>query len=230
MESRIKIDQEKCDGCGLCVPACAEEVIKIINGKAKVVNPQHCDGLGACIGVCPNGAITIEAADEHKELVHVQEKEQAQTPSCPSLHHFSPQFKPGIQWPIKLALINPAADYLKNAELALVADCVGFRYSELSQALGESTILAIACPKLDDAEFYIAKLTTIFQKANIKKIKVVHMEVPCCTGLLLIVKQALKGAAVDIPIEQVVINIDGTRRPETAQNQVAIMVPSHHSH
>lgn len=211
----VQIDQEKCDGCGACVNACAEGAIQIVNGKAILVNEIYCDGLGACLGSCPKGAITIveketqpfdeEATKKHLELIKIKK-----VPSCEC---FSFVNTPKLSnWPIQLKLISVNASFLKNAHLLIAADCTAFSYPNFHKEILKDKQLIIACPKLDDAKFYLEKLTEIFNINNIKAITVLRMTVPCCAGLTWIVKEALNKSGKNISFEEKIINIDGTMK------------------
>lgn len=207
----VQIDEEKCDGCGACVNACAEGAIQIINGKAKLVNEIYCDGLGACLGSCPKGAITIverEAKPFDEEATKRHLAILKQTPSCECLsfaknHNLS-------NWPIQLRLVSTAAPFFKDADLLIAADCTGFSFANFHSELMKNKKLIIACPKLDDAKLYLEKLTEIFRINNIKSVTVVRMTVPCCGGLSFLVKEAIKASGKSLPVEEVIIDIDGT--------------------
>ncbi len=209
----IQIDQDKCDGCGACVNTCAEGAIQIVNGKARLINEVYCDGLGACLRSCPKGAITIvekqaqpfdeEATKKHLELIKIKE-----TPSCECLsfaknHNVS-------NWPIQLKLISVNASFLKDADLLIAADCTAFSCSNFHKEILKDKKLIIACPKLDDAEFYLEKLKEIFSLNNIKAVTVLRMTVPCCAGLTWIAKEALKKAGENISFKEKIVEIDGT--------------------
>lgn len=224
----VKIDEEKCNGCGLCVPACAEGAIQIINGKAKLIADNLCDGLGACLGDCPQNAITIEQreASEFDEEVVVAAKQSNKSPvhggGCPSAQaqkltlptkSASTETESGPSrlgnWPVQLKLIPLTAPFLAESDLLLAADCVPFAYPDFHQRyLGGKTLL-IGCPKLDDVEAYVEKLTAILRQNNIKSLTVLHMEVPCCTGLLSLARQALAASGKEISFESVIIGIKG---------------------
>jgi ferredoxin len=225
----IKINEEKCTGCGLCVPSCAEGALQIINGKAKVMSDRFCDGLGACIGKCPVGALTIEereaeefneeAAKAHAKMTHLNECEcpSAEVKTFSSSAHEKPILHvPRVdsmlsQWPIQLLLVPPNAAFVKNADLVIAADCVGFAYPNFHTDFLEGRKLVIACPKLDDAAFYQKKLEMMFKELQPKSVTVVNMEVPCCNGLYRIVKQALASANLNTPLKQEIITIKGKR-------------------
>ncbi len=246
--SSIKIDEEKCDGCGLCIPSCPEGALQIVDGKAKLVKESFCDGLGACLGECPQGALAIEEKeieeyDEEGVIAHIKEKspellerhlkhikEHAHElpghhshtgiSSCPSaqiLHwerreEVKPEARTSSelrQWPIQLHLVPPNAPYFQNADLVLVADCVPFAYADFHPDFLKGKAIAIGCPKLDDINAYVSKVTQILESSDIKSVKVVHMEVPCCHGLVHIAREALSRSGKDIPLETVVIGIKG---------------------
>jgi len=221
----IKVDEEKCTGCGLCVPACVEGALQIIDGKARLVSDRFCDGLGACVGKCPVGALTVEvrvaeefdeeAAKSHARTTRINE------PACPSAQVMT--FSSGTeekgarvdsmlsQWPIQLSLLPPNASFIKNADLVIAADCVGFAYPNFHVDFLKGRKLIIGCPKLDDAQFYQKKLETMFRELQPKSVTVVNMEVPCCFGLYRIVKEALTSAGRNVPLKQEIIGVKGNR-------------------
>jgi NAD-dependent dihydropyrimidine dehydrogenase PreA subunit len=224
----IKIDEEKCIGCGKCAFACAEGAIDIIGGKAKVINEVYCDGLGACIGECPEGALTIEEReapefDEHEVKEHLARKAENEPKlmACPgsgSRRILTPKplkegDRPTAQlsnWPVQLRLAHPQAQYFKKAKLLIAADCSAFAYAAMHSDFIQGRAMVIACPKLDDNEEQIAKLAEIFALNDIQDIKVVRMEVPCCGGLNLVVKKAMERAKRKLPMKEVVIATDGS--------------------
>lgn len=178
----IHIDENLCNGCSQCVTACAESAIKIINGKAKIISDQYCDGLGHCLGHCPTGALTI--VEREAEAFQQPEKKPSHC-QCPSLNNHLPN------WPIQLSLVPPQAEFLKNKEIVIAADCTAFSAPNIHQLLSKNSALLIGCPKLDDARGYIEKLTQIFQNADPLKVTVIRMEVPCCRALSTITQSAL---------------------------------------
>jgi NAD-dependent dihydropyrimidine dehydrogenase PreA subunit len=210
----VFIDEEKCNGCGQCIPNCAEGAIKLINGKAKLVDDRFCDGLGACLGHCPQDAITIikrnapefdeEAVKKHLEHPEPEKKEQTAIS-----HRQSPELR---QWPVQLMLVSPEASYFKDSDLLVAADCVPFAYPNFHNDFLKGKSLIIGCPKLDDADFYVEKLTEIIKKNSIKSITLVNMEVSCCFGLQRIVEEAVKNSGKVLPIRQTVITIRGEKQ------------------
>jgi len=228
----IRIDGEKCNGCGLCVPACAEGALQIIDGKAKLVSETYCDGLGACLGECPQGAITIEERaaehfDEEATKLHLEEKKQTmeelpcgcssatvtqferrQTTGVASMEATNQQSMLG-HWPVQLTLVPPTAPFLQGADLVLTADCVPFAYASFHRDFLKDHSLLVACPKLDDFQAHLKKLTDILRHSLVKSLTVVHMEVPCCSGLVHMAKQAIQLSSKDIPFKEVTVSIKG---------------------
>jgi NAD-dependent dihydropyrimidine dehydrogenase PreA subunit len=218
----VKIDEEKCDGCGACVPACAEGALQIIDGKARLVSEKYCDGLGACLGECPQGAITIEER-EVEEFDEKATKERLPC-GCPStmttqferhksadidLEHVPPRQSMLSHWPVQLALVPPDAPFLQEADLVLAADCVPFAYAGFHQDFLTGHALLVACPKLDDFQAHLKKLTEVLRHSPVKSLTVVHMEVPCCSGLVHMAQQAIRLSGKDIPFKEVIIGIKG---------------------
>lgn len=231
----VEIDEAKCNGCGLCVPNCAEGALQIINGKAKLVKDIYCDGLGACLGHCPMGAIKIierdaeafdeKAVSERLKKAHTEPRVSAFS-GCPGSRVMDLKKKKSeaetstktkleselSQWPIQLMLVPAAAPYFKGADLLITADCVPFSYANFHQEFLKDKKLIICCPKLDNTDYYVEKLAEIFRVNNLKSITVLHMEVPCCYGLASVVKEALLKSKEDIKINSVVVGIDGNVR------------------
>jgi len=228
----VKIDEKKCNGCGLCIPACAEGAIQIIDGKAKLIKDIYCDGLGACLGKCPQDAITItqreadefdeKAADEH--MKNIQDTQAVSPRACPSTQtmQFKTEKEPTTgttekrksrlsTWPVQLKLMPPNAPFLKNADLLIAADCVPFAYANFHEDMLKDRILAVGCPKLDDASLYRNKLAAIFKAAEIKSVTVVNMEVPCCFGLNRLVQEAIELSGKKVPLRQETISIKGEK-------------------
>jgi Fe-S-cluster-containing hydrogenase component 2 len=225
----LKIDEEKCNGCGQCVSACAEGAIEIVNGKAKLVSEIYCDGLGACIGHCPEDAITIEhrqAAefDEEATKAHLAREKESHKQAdfvCPGMKAQKLQVKgPATdstaevpsqlsQWPVQLKLVPPSAPYFANADLLLVADCVPFAMGDFHNRLLKDNSIAVGCPKLDDVDFYIEKLAAILKANKLNSLSVIHMEVPCCSGLTHIARQAIANNNIEMSFEDVTIDLQG---------------------
>jgi len=293
----IKIDEDKCNGCGVCIPNCPEGALQVIDGKARLVSDLFCDGLGACIGECPEDAIHViereaEAYNETRVLKNIVkqgknvikahlkhlkehnetellaeaekylednnidnplEKEDASDKlpcGCPGskvmdlreenkdkdsicseplfdnsssagsgskmaqIEELLKQLKDEKesrlqQWPVQITLVPPDAPYLSGADILIAADCVPFAYPGFHEDLLEGKILLVGCPKLDDAGFYLDKITEILKSNDIKSITVAHMEVPCCLGMLNIVNQAVKDSGKDIPVQSIEIGIKG---------------------
>ena len=226
----VKIDEEKCDGCGLCVPACVEGALQIIDGKARLISETYCDGLGACLGECPQDAITVEEReaegfDEEATNLHMAAEEVVEEPlpcGCPgsAVRQFEAPAQAGVatapsprstlsQWPVQLTLVPPGAPFLQGADLLLVADCVPFAYAGFHQDLLSGHALLVACPKLDNFPAHQEKLTQILRQSGVKSLAVVHMEVPCCFGLVHMAKEAIRASGHDIPFKEVTIGVTG---------------------
>lgn len=262
----IRIDEEKCTGCGDCIPGCPEGALQVIDGKARLISDLFCDGLGACIGTCPVDAITIEEREaepyderrvmenivrqgantikahlehlrEHGETGHLKtalaflEERGIRVPSaaaaqggggCPGSRAVAleerraPEAAPAgravsrlRQWPVQITLVPPHAPYLKDADVALIADCVPFAYANMHEDFLKGRVVLVGCPKLDDTDYYRRKLAEVFRQNDIKSILVVHMEVPCCFGLVHVLRQALADARKSIPVTETTISIRG---------------------
>jgi ferredoxin len=245
----ILIDDKKCNGCGICIPSCAEGALQIVGGKAKLISEKYCDGLGACLAECPQGAIKIEdrAAEEFDEKAarqHQQASKQSfekSEVSCPSslikdldmnkdeklpcgcasatvrefknyeeavgthahqpsqLHH----------WPVQLTLVPATAPFLKGADVVLAADCTAFAYAGFHRDFLKDHALLVACPKLDDFNAHLKKLTQVIANSELKSLTVVHMEVPCCSGLVLMARKALAASGNNISLKEITIGING---------------------
>ena len=246
----VKIDEDKCNGRGLCAKACAEGAIAIIDGKARLVSEIYCDGLGACIGHCPQGAITVEQRESaefdeeatKKHLAELEGKSQKKPTRhadmsaafmCPGL--MAKQIRPKAadaktdggngdvpselsHWPVQLKLVNPNASYFKGADLLLAADCVPFAMGDFHAKLLKGKSLAVGCPKLDDVQYYIDKLAQILKSNQLKSLTVVHMEVPCCSGLTMVAERAIALAGVRIEFKDVTIALDGTLKTSVGKS------------
>ena len=242
----IKINEELCNGCGLCANACHEAAIAMIDGKAKLIRDDYCDGLGNCLPVCPTNAIAFEEREaltydeeevkknqESKGIVMEEntnkENEGQSGGGCPgsmareihreqssaikdqqeevadSSEAMVSQLR---QWPIQIKLVPVKAPYFENANLLVAADCTAFAYANFNQEFMKNHVTIIGCPKLDDGD-YSEKLTEIIKNNNIKSVKVLRMEVPCCGGIEYAVMQALKNSGKMIPWQVVTISCDG---------------------
>lgn len=225
----IKINEELCNGCGLCVNACHEGAIAMVNGKAKLIRDDYCDGLGNCLPVCPTGAISFEereAAPFDAEAVkeNMKNMEKPKMGGCPGSmaralrrdEHAAqkpavPETAPEselMQWPVQIKLVPVNAPYFDGANLLIAADCTAFAYGDFHRKFIKNHITLIGCPKLDMGD-YAEKLTEIIRHNNIKSVKVVRMEVPCCRGIEDAVKRALIESGKMIPWQVVVISTDG---------------------
>jgi len=232
----IEIDETKCDGCGQCILACAEGAIEIVDGKAKVIKDEFCDGLGACLDDCPQDALKIiqrEADEFNAEAVeqHLAEKtkheplrkdEPTLACKCPSsliqsfdrskiksstICHPQQHHSNLANWPVKIKLIPPNAPFLKNANLLVVADCVPLALPSLNETYLKDKIVMIGCPKFDNPDEYVDKFVEIFEIAQIKHITILYMEVPCCSGLPMIIDKAMNISEKQIPVKREVIAI-----------------------
>ncbi len=223
----IKIDEEKCNGCGLCAEACHEGAIEIINGKAKLTRENHCDGLGDCLPACPENAIAFEEreADGYDEAAVIKTKElksKKATPcACPgtmakaikreavseiSNHGFITSKLQ--QWPCQIKLVPVNAPYFDGANLLIAADCTAYAYGSFHNDFMKNHITLIGCPKLDQGD-YSEKLTAIIKNNNIKSVKIVRMEVPCCSGIEIAAKKAIQSSGKFIPWQVITISTDG---------------------
>ena len=228
----VKIDEEKCNGCGDCVSACAEGAIEVIDGKAKLVSEIYCDGLGACLGHCPQDAITVEQRqadefDEEATKAYLAKKESPSPPQsgfvCPGTmaqdlrkQHTEPAADSQVvapsqlgQWPLQLKLVSPQAPYFANSDLILVADCVPFAMGDFHDRFLKNRSIAIGCPKLDNSQFYIDKMAEIIKMNKLNSLTVIHMEVPCCSGLTHIAKEAIASSGAKLSFEDVTIDLRG---------------------
>ena len=230
----IEIDEEKCTGCGLCVDACHEGAIELIDGKAKLIRDDYCDGLGDCLPTCPTGAIEIierEAVAYDEEAVMLKNKQVGQNIEesvnrplpcgCPgsavktierkrSNNHLQILMESELrQWPIQIKLVPTKAAWFDGAKLLVAADCTAYAYANFHQDFIKNRVTVVGCPKLDDVD-YSDKLTDIIRNNDIKSITVVRMEVPCCGGIENAVKKAMKNSGKFMPWNVVTIATDGS--------------------
>jgi len=244
MRKIVKIDEAKCDGCGVCISSCMEGAIRIIDGKARLVGENLCDGLGNCLGQCPQDAISIEErpAEEFDEIAVAKHLHAAapaakaqhahaggcpgskfrmlatKAPAAPAAAGTEVEIAAAAksqlsQWPVQLALVPTGGPMWQDADVLISADCVPFACAQFHTELLAGKSLAIACPKLDDMQPYVEKLTAIFANNTIRSITIAHMEVPCCGGIVYAVRTALAQAGrEDIPVTDVIVGIDGVIR------------------
>jgi Pyruvate/2-oxoacid:ferredoxin oxidoreductase delta subunit len=256
----VRIDEERCNGCGLCAMACAEGAIAIVDGKARLISDSYCDGLGACLGECPQGALTTEIReaegfDEAAVKAHLarrgksldgrrhEAKEESSHSACPggiarSLHETTAASASEAadetpsrlgNWPVQIMLVPPTAPYLKGARLVIAADCTAFAYADFHKRfLGDpfgklraGRVLLVGCPRLDDVALYRTKLAQIIGSNDIREIEVVYMEVPCCSGLVRVVREATAEAGQQIPLTLTKIGIRGEVKERTTQEAAA---------
>ncbi len=253
----VQIDENKCVGCGLCIPKCQEGALQIIDGKARLSSEAMCDGLGKCLGSCPMDAITIvqreaPSFEEHQPHDHNHGHHHGHPPhdhhkhgqpegsspkestgcGCPgsamksfeedvqeentqgvSGEDMEVRIKPQLkQWPVQLSLVPVAAPFFKNSDLLVTADCVPYAYPNYHLELLKGKSVVIGCPKLDNNQSYVAKLTEIFKENDLNSITVAHMEVPCCNGIVWAVEEALEKSGKDIPLKKVEISVRGLRK------------------
>ncbi|MBR2490033.1 MAG: 4Fe-4S binding protein [Ruminiclostridium sp.] len=221
----IQIDEHKCDGCGICVEACHEGAIGMVDGKAKLLRDDYCDGLGDCLPACPQGAITFverEAAPYDEAAVLANKKQSAcATGGCPgsmakAIHRQEVPVQAEVprqtsqlrQWPVQIKLVPVAAPWFQGAKLLIAADCTAFAYANFHQDFMKDHITLVGCPKLDMVD-YTEKLTAILQNNDIKSLTVVRMEVPCCGGIQMAAQRALQASGKFIPWQVVTISTDG---------------------
>lgn len=234
----IHIDEDLCDGCGLCVPACAEKAIEIIDGKARLIKESFCDGLGACLGDCPQGAISIEKReadpfDEEAVLEHIySQKEEApqESASCSSsceviLERGGREEREAFEeegkevqgtshsqlqnWPVQLKLISSRSKFLEELQWLIAADCVPFALADFHRQFLKGRALLIGCPKLDDLSLYYEKFLEFFKIHHPREVMVLMMEVPCCSGLSRLVKRVLKEVDYEGTFQEIIIGLEG---------------------
>jgi Pyruvate/2-oxoacid:ferredoxin oxidoreductase delta subunit len=241
----VKINDDKCNGCGLCVPSCMEGALRIIDGKARLMSEVFCDGLGACLGKCPQDAISIEEreADEFDEaavkehLAAVSPQEAVAHPpvfsGCPGAAIRDMGKRRGTidepsgtlqsrlgNWPVQLMLVPPFATFLKRAHIVVSADCVPFAFADFHRTYLEDAVVVIGCPKLDDLALYRQKLADIFRESYPSRITILRMEVPCCGGLAQVAVAARNEATPECPLEVHTIGIHGDVTVQKAYDNV----------
>lgn len=237
MRKIIKIDESKCDGCGLCAGACHEGAIAIVDGKARLISDSYCDGLGDCIGECPQGAISFEMREAApydeaavKERMSARQKaaaaEEKLPCGCPGT--MARQLKTDAakpageakkerraqeselrNWPVQLKLVPVQAPYLEGAELLVAADCTAFAYPGFHSDILPGKVCLVGCPKLDDADSYVGKLAEIIKLNKVPQIDVAYMEVPCCGGLVKLVEKAIIQSSEAVTLNLIKISLDG---------------------
>jgi Fe-S-cluster-containing hydrogenase component 2 len=245
----VKIDEEKCNGCGLCIPNCVEGALQIVDGKAKLTSEKFCDGLGACLGHCPQDAITViereaDAFDEKAVEAYLhgkhedKSKPKAVFAACPSSNPIQLKIPSArvesvstpraisqlTQWPVQLRLVPVNAPYFHNADLLVTADCVPFAYANFHHDFIKGKVVLVGCPKLDDIQYYEEKLTEILKSNSIKTVTVPYMEVPCCFGLVRAVEAAIAASGKHVPLKKIKIGIRGEIQPEEGAEM------THHRH
>jgi NAD-dependent dihydropyrimidine dehydrogenase PreA subunit len=245
MRKIVKIDEAKCNGCGACVPKCAEGAIRLVGGKARLAAENLCDGLGACLGECPQGAITIEERPSEEFDRHAVEEHTRRAPGAtPARHeggcsgsrmrllrkpaaHAQAGAVAGAEsqlahWPVQLALVPEESPIWQGADVLICADCVPFAMPDFHARLLAGRSLAVGCPKLDDVEAHAARLARLFAANDIRSISVAHMEVPCCMGLVFAVRSALERAGRgDMQVHDVTVGIDGTIKKESQMEELS---------
>lgn len=228
----VKIDEEKCNGCGVCVPACAEGALKVIDGKVRLISEVFCDGLGACLGECPQDAITIEEREADAFDEETVKGNLSEQPAVKAHHTISGDGCPGSavrvmpettenevpeqplpsrlgHWPVQLTLVPPTAPFLEGAHILVCADCVPFAFADFHRRYLAGHAVLVGCPKLDDLSYYREKLTDIFREAQPASITVLRMEVPCCGGIAHAAIEARNRVAPDCPMDIHTITVRG---------------------
>jgi NAD-dependent dihydropyrimidine dehydrogenase PreA subunit len=214
----IEIDRDLCNGCGLCTTACDEGALELDDeGKAVLVREIFCDGMGMCLNVCPTGALTIIEREGDTYDVAATKEHVLKTRGAEAVTrvHVGGENEGGsarseiTQWPIQLHLISPHAPYFQGADLLIAADCTAFALGSFHHDLLRGRKMVIACPKLDDTEGYVEKLADLIKLNNLASLTVAVMTVPCCTGLIRMVQMAVQQSGENIPMDTVVVGIDG---------------------
>jgi NAD-dependent dihydropyrimidine dehydrogenase PreA subunit len=224
----IQIDEELCNGCGNCIPNCEEGALKLVDGKARVVSESFCDGLGACIGHCPTGALTLveretvpfdeEAAMQHVTRVKPTEEDLEQVLVYGTEQIDQADFGPPpigetpshlSQWPVKLRLVSPQHPALEGSRLLIVADCASLAYSSLHKDFLKGRAVVMFCPKFEDYDKNVQQLYLLLSANNIKDVTVVHLEVPCCRGILRMTQDAIFRSGSRIPLQAFTVGVRG---------------------
>ncbi len=235
----ISIDENKCNGCGICISGCHEGAIELVNGKAKLISDEYCDGLGDCLPQCPTDAIKIiqrDAADYDQEAVDIKKEKDIMKDNlpcgCPGTMEKTIKRNVNLkvkavptniineaevsvaselnQWPVQLKLVNSKAGFLNGADILIAADCSAYAYGDFHKEFIKGRVALIGCPKLDDNDYYRQKIVEILRNNDIKSITVVRMEVPCCAGIVSSVKAAMLEAGIIVPYKEVTIGINGS--------------------
>lgn len=208
----IKIDEEKCNGCGICAEACHEGAIGMVEGKARLLREDYCDGLGDCLPACPTGAITFEereaAAYDHAAVMASKEAKNSEKDAAPADEAKAAVQSCLSQWPVQIKLVPVRAPYFDGADLLIAADCTAYAYGDFHRQFIRDRITLVGCPKLDEGD-YSEKLTAILRQNDIKSVTIARMEVPCCGGLEMAARKALKASGKLIPWQVVTISTDG---------------------
>ena len=230
----IQIDEEKCNGCGICAEACHEGAIGIVDGKAKLLRDDYCDGLGDCLPACPTNAITFvereaaaydEAAVQENKKKKMQAMGQAPVGGCPGSRMRQLERKPAEenqnagspvisqlrQWPVQIKLLPVHAPFYEGANLLIAADCTAYAYAKFHDEFLKDRVVLVGCPKLDSTD-YAVKLAEIIRQNEVQSITVVRMEVPCCGGLEMAAKRALEASGKRLPWQVITVGTDGTIR------------------
>jgi len=211
----ILIDEEKCDGCGQCIPACSEGALELRDGKARLISAAYCDGLGACVGECPQGAITLVQREvEPFDPQAVARAQQTRTQEKAATHaaHVTPPAQPRSQlrnWPVQLRLVPVRAPQYHHAHLLFTADCVPFVVPDFHQRFLAGRTVLVGCPKFDDGHFYQRKLTQIILQNDLHQLEVLYMEVPCCAGLVELARRAVAAAGKEVPLSWIRLGVQG---------------------